>query len=466
MTSLDKKIKRYAAGERFCRACAGPLPGHETWPNAIFRWCNQKECLASMRVDTVGRYVAPKTLRCDGPDCANFVAEGRYDRRAKLLYCSSLCWKNRILKGTRPMTCACGCGEEFLGTRKQRSPEELHFKSKQHYSDYRFNKYLKEFIGPFRDIVVEYLDGFAKRRYADLPSIRKALGPFFTFLNEQGISSIEDVSSKTIYDFLNWAEKIGRLDPKNKISFLSTFFKWAISVGHRKAGNPVLPGFHGTKKTKTEPRPLETEESKLVWQLLHERGNAKLRLVVALGEEAGLRISELARIQLSDIDLVRRRVFVRLPTKGKRTRWAFFSSKTIEYHKEWIAERDPSCGHNSLFYNSQKGPASDQTLRRELKEVLLKNGRETGFDTWSTHRLRHTMASTLAREGADANLILAQGGWKSLEAMSVYARMDPELARKSYDEAMRRSNERKSAKPTKRSLNLDEYLMRVSSLPN
>jgi integrase len=419
-----------------------------------------------MKEDSVGRYVAPNTVRCSGPGCNNFAAEGRHDKRSKLLYCSGACWKNRNTKGTRPLICACGCGEEFLGTNSTKPGREKHYKP-GHYDQYRNNKYLESF-GSFRDTVVEYLEGYAKQHYTELGAIRSALGTFFTYLNEEGIQSIEHIEPKTITSYLAWAEKTGRPDAKYKVTFLSTFFKWTIAFGHRKGGNPVLPGFHGATRPKKAPRPLEAAEEDLTRQLLNDRGNAMLRLVVALGEEAGLRISELAGVRLSDIDLVGRRVFVwkgKGMGKEKPSRWAFFSSNTVTYYNEWLAERDPNCGHDFLFYNAWKKPPTDSTLRNALNKVLLKKADggsdDVGFDAWSTHRLRHSMASNLAAAGADANVIMAQGGWKTFEAMSVYTRVDQDLARKGYDEAMRKANERKKAKPSRRSLSLNEYLIHV-----
>jgi integrase len=187
-------------------------------------------------------------------------------------------------------------------------------------------------------------------------------------------------------------------------------------------------------------------------------------------EETGLRIGELCRLRLGDIDLMRKRVFIGLPNKGKKERWAFFSSKTVENFAPWKAERDPECGHDYLLYNLERNPIKPASLRNEFKKVLLKKSSGTsldqdGFDRWSSHRFRHTMASNLASAGADINVVMAQGGWSTPQMLSTYARVDPELARKGYDQAMRKSNEMKQVKSTKRTLNLDEYLIRVATQP-
>jgi hypothetical protein len=68
------------------------------------------------------------------------------------------------------------------------------------------------------------------------------------------------------------------------------------------------------------------------------------------------------------------------------------------------------------------------------------------------------MASHLAAAGADANFIMAQGRWKTAEAMSGYARVDPELAHRAYDETMKRVRERRASAPKKKALSLEQLL--------
>jgi len=70
------------------------------------------------------------------------------------------------------------------------------------------------------------------------------------------------------------------------------------------------------------------------------------------------------------------------------------------------------------------------------------------------------MATNLLAGGADANVIMAQGGWSSQEAMSAYLKVDPALARKTYDTAKRRHREMRATGPKTRTIDLNEYLMR------
>jgi site-specific recombinase XerD len=85
-----------------------------------------------------------------------------------------------------------------------------------------------------------------------------------------------------------------------------------------------------------------------------------------------------------------------------------------------------------------------------------------GLDEWSTHRLRHTMASNLASGGASITTIMGAGRWKSVSSMMIYTKNNEANARRNYDDAMRRVNEQATLTTSTRSLSLEEFLAQYS----
>lgn len=254
-------MRTYAKGERMCPVCDRPLPAHETWPGARHRFCGRPECKVAVKDTEYWRYVEAGTYKCEGPGCTNFIPEGRYDTKSDYLTCCGECWVRRRTKGNRQLTCGCGCGEEFLG-RAERTPiDGLYFKSRQHYGDYLHQRYLDQISGPLYDLAIEYLGGFAKDHYSEEQTVRKAVVPLFIFFKERGITSIDEpVTPRTISEFMAWGKKTGRRTVIKDTSFISTFFKWAIGMGYRKGGNPVVPLIHSKRQAKHAPRPLEDDE--------------------------------------------------------------------------------------------------------------------------------------------------------------------------------------------------------------
>jgi site-specific recombinase XerD len=80
------------------------------------------------------------------------------------------------------------------------------------------------------------------------------------------------------------------------------------------------------KKHKSKPVVLSKEE---VIRLIDSIANLKHRTLVSLMYPSGLRISEVLKLKLTDIDKDRMQVFVR-DAKGKKDRYTILSKKSLE----------------------------------------------------------------------------------------------------------------------------------------
>ncbi len=361
------------------------------------------------------------------------------------------------------LVCSCGCGKEFQRRKSDIRPGGATYASVKHAGAHRRRSYLEGMCGRFLPIVTEYLDGFASHRYKDLGKIRSSVCPFVLFLNERGIADLERVTPKTITEFISWSEEVDYKNASHNISVLTGFFKWANLYGYRNSVCPVVPKFHGKRRPHYMPRPYTADEMEFIWRLAQERGSSRVRAVLAIGEEAGLRLGEICRLRKEDVDLEGRRLFVRLPNKTDCERWALFSDKTARYITEWLQERAEDCGHDRLFHNSIGGPPLPETMHRALCRTFCKMYageiiHAEGLDEWSTHRLRHTMASNLASGGASVSTIMSAGGWKSPSSMLVYTKTNEANARRGYDDAMRRHDEQANVVTSKRVLSPEEFL--------
>lgn len=471
---LNKLIRKYGEGEQNCCVCNSPLPAHETWPGARHPFCGSAECSASLKArppftrpglaSKVGLYVGPNERKCGDYDCKDFLPEGRYDARNAFLTCSAKCWLRRHGAGETTHRCDCGCGEEFIGRRRHGVIHGRRFKDNKHKGAFEKRQHAESVCGELLPIALEFLNTFAVNHYGDYYTISK-LASWFEFLKASGITSLDDVTSRTVTAYLKWGAENDRKGVSATIPYISTFFQWAMATEQYSRGNPVISLLHKQPVPKRLPRPLESEELAFLWKVLEERGSARLRLAVALAEEAGPRISEICRLRLSHIDLKQQRILIDLPNKGNIQRYAFFSEKTKKYFSEWMLERNPECGHDYLLYGKRFHPYQVKSLSRDLCQVLCKTykGKECntdGFDKWSTHRLRHTMASLLVNAGADAATVMAAGGWRRFESMCLYARVNPEVARLGYENAMRAAREQKCFEPRMKTITAAELLER------
>jgi site-specific recombinase XerD len=430
-----------AAGEKVCEICGDPLPALTYCPGKKHFVCSKSACRHRIfELDRKTIKIAVGERTCDRPGCDKPVPPGTYFDLRRKFFCSTDCEDKAHRTGSLPVKCA------YCGKQVKTYPC---LKDGRHYCNQKeFGLHLRELnntakAGRFKKILEEYTDQFCPTHYkpASIKAVRCDLLLFFEFLNIQGIRSLEKVAPRTITKFICWSDQRGST-PNRAVRFLVIFFNWMIAEERRKAPNPIVPHFHKQTSGKRLPRPYSERELAFIWQLLNERGDTQARLMVAVAEESGLRVGELSRIHLEDVDLRGQQIFVRLPNKGDKERWVPFHEKTKRHLTQWLSERDPNCGHTFLFYNVLKRPPTVAQIQLKLKAVLCKNSRnvrhEHGLERFSCHRLRHAMASRLANSGADAATIMAVGGWKSFDSMQGYVQLRPATVRRDYDQAMTR----------------------------
>ncbi len=201
-----------------------------------------------------------------------------------------------------------------------------------------------------------------------------------------------------------------------------------------------------------------------IWTLASDRGSKMVCAALAIGQESGLRLGEICNLRVQDVDLDGLRLFVRLPNKTNTERWALFTDRAAHYIADWLGIRDSNCDHDYLFQNKLGDPSSPEVMHAEFCCTFCKvHGGEVlhddGLDQWSTHRLRHTMATNLASGGASVTTIMKAGDWKTASSMLLYTKADPELARRGYDEAMARAEERERTPVDRVVISPDAFLV-------
>jgi len=130
----------------------------------------------------------------------------------------------------------------------------------------------------------------------------------------------------------------------------------------------------------------------------------KQRVLLTLIYSAGLRVSEVCKLKLSDIDYDRKRVHVR-ESKNDRSRYVILSDLITRGLKQYILGAKPMV---YLFNGRQKGTALghgavQQTFRLAMQKAAIKKEA-------TVHTLRHSFATHLLEQGVDIVTIKEQLG--------------------------------------------------------
>ncbi|HLN05038.1 MAG TPA: tyrosine-type recombinase/integrase, partial [Acidimicrobiales bacterium] len=164
------------------------------------------------------------------------------------------------------------------------------------------------------------------------------------------------------------------------------------------------------------PRALNEQELRAVLRAGERRGKARDRAAIALMALAGLRIAEVAGLDVDDVALSARKghVLVRRG-KGDASRTVPLGADARTLLGAWVAER-PEIPTRAMFVTSSGGRLSTRSLDR----VVRATGDLAGVSL-SAHVLRHTFVTRLVRAGVDVVLVAELAGHRSLETTRRYS---------------------------------------------
>ena len=164
------------------------------------------------------------------------------------------------------------------------------------------------------------------------------------------------------------------------------------------------------KKSRILPIVLSKEE---VLDLLQATRNLKHRVILALIYSSGLRIGELLKLKIKDIDLDRNQVFVQ-QSKGRKDRTVILSEAIRPLLLNYLSTYRPKVylieGHNGGMYSSTS-----------IRTFLKRSCKHAGISKHITpHTLRHSFATHMMESGVSLRHIQSLLGHSKPETTMIY----------------------------------------------
>ncbi|MCS7200105.1 MAG: site-specific tyrosine recombinase XerD [Thermodesulfobacteriaceae bacterium] len=148
---------------------------------------------------------------------------------------------------------------------------------------------------------------------------------------------------------------------------------------------------------------------------------------------AGLRVSELVSLKLSNLNL--ELGWVKVMGKGDKERLVPLGDYALEYLKTYLKEVRPLFlnrkSKDYVFLGRLGGPITRQRFWQIIKTYAKRVGLE---DKISPHVLRHSFATHLLQGGADLRALQMLLGHSSLITTQIYTHLDFKRLREVYDQ--------------------------------
>jgi integrase/recombinase XerD len=195
--------------------------------------------------------------------------------------------------------------------------------------------------------------------------------------------------------------------------------------GHRFSNSAVTPLIRAPEEL---PHPLDAEEiNRFADSLRHHRDKAILLLMLL----AGLRKSEVMKLNLKDINFGQHTLFVR-DGKGGFQRTVAISDAGLKEVICYLKKERPASSSDRIFL-VLKGPHRGQPLSlKGLDTIVAYHRRKADTPGLQCHRLRHTCFTQLRQSGMSLEAIQAQAGHRSIETTRIYLHLCPKELQQEY----------------------------------
>jgi len=256
---------------------------------------------------------------------------------------------------------------------------------------------------------------------------------FFSFLKGKKVGTLDKVNRQVLRDYL--AHLMGRGIAKasiaRKLSAIRSFYRYLVREKIIEA-NPIKT-VSSPKLDKRLPSFLTLDEVKHLLEApnLSTPQGLRNRALLELLYASGLRVSELASLELGQINLDTNEI--RVWGKGSKERVVLMGEPAAEALKNYLEQGRPKLltarKSSSIFLNRY----GQRLPERSVQKILEKYATEAGLKKRvHPHMLRHTFATHLLDGGADLRVVQELLGHARLSSTQIYTHVTKKQARKVY----------------------------------
>ncbi len=210
-----------------------------------------------------------------------------------------------------------------------------------------------------------------------------------------------------------------------KVSSLRSFFKYLQKTG--KITENIMAELEFPKTHSKLPHYLTYDESVKLLESIDGEFKTRDFCIIMLFLNCGLRVSELTGINLNDI----KEETLRVIGKGGKERVVYLNAATQRAIDVYLQERKKVTkislkDEKAMFISRQGNRISTSTVKWLVKKYCSYAGLDSKI---SVHKLRHTSATLMYKNGVDVKAVQEVLGHEHLNTTEIYTHADSEVLR-------------------------------------
>ena len=246
------------------------------------------------------------------------------------------------------------------------------------------------------------------------------------------IDFIRNIELMDLYEYLGYLTEEKEDKPATrarKVAAIKSFFNYLCLKAKLLDINPAVE--LETPKLGTRiPKYLNLDESKRLLRAIDGKTRDRDFAIITLFLNCGLRLSELVGINFSHIKSDNTLSII---GKGNKERSIYLNNACLNAIKAHTASRprDGVIDRDALFISSR----GTRISKRMVELIVKKYVEEAGLDPkkYSPHKLRHTAATLMHKNGVDIRALQQVLGHESISTTEIYTHIDSDQIKDALD---------------------------------
>lgn len=274
---------------------------------------------------------------------------------------------------------------------------------------------------------LEFLDVEKGLSINTIEAYRRDLSEFISYCEISGIEDMNSVRRTDINTFILKLhdDKLTTTTVVRKIASLRGFFKW-LCANEICTSDPTLT-LEQPKLPKRLPKVMTIHE---IEEILNQNLDELHKVIVELLYGCGLRVSELAEINLSDIDIKAK--YLQCLGKGSKERIVPLGKQAVAALKKYIPIREYNIQKNNISSKKLLVDENGRVLTRQDIYNFIHAQGEKIHKHISPHTLRHSFATHLLENGADLRIVQELLGHSDVSTTQLYTHVSKKRLKEVY----------------------------------